>query len=80
MRTLSLAEKILCLVTYHLETKNRHISERKLKEILGHPPKSSYYRILKMLLDGGIEYRPLLKKLNLEKAEKRFRFYFDINR
>ena len=78
MRKLSLAEKILCLVTYHLETKNRHISERKLKEILGHPPKSTYYRILKMLIYGGIEYRPLLKSFDLKNTEKKFYFFFEI--
>ena len=80
MRTLSLAEKILCLVTYQLETRNSHISEKKLKEILGHPPKSTYYRVLKMLTYGGLEYRPLLKDLNMDGLDKKFHFYFEIKR
>lgn len=80
MRKLSLAEKILCLVTYQLETRNKHITEVKLKELLGHPPKSTYYRILKLLTYGGMEYRPLLKDLNSTDFDKKFNFYFEIKR
>lgn len=63
-----------------METKNKHVSEIKLKEILGHPPKSTYYRILKMLIDGGIEYRPMLKELDGTGPCKKFHFYFEIKR
>ncbi|MDO9181310.1 MAG: hypothetical protein Q7U04_02825 [Bacteriovorax sp.] len=80
MRNLSLAEKILCLVTYQLETRNKHITERKLKEILGNPPRSTFYRVLRMLLYGGIEYRPMLKDLASDESDKKFHFYFDIKR
>ena len=80
MKNLSLAEKILCLVTYQLETRNKHITELKLKEILGNPPRSTFYRVLRMLLNGGIEYRPMLKDLETDESDKRFHFYFEIKR
>jgi len=78
VRKLSLAEKILCLVTYQLETRQDYIREKKLKELLGNPPKSTYYRILKMLLDGSIEYRPLLCDTKEEGIEKKYQFFFDL--
>ena len=80
MRKLSLAEKILCIVTYQLETRQDYIREQKLKELLGNPPKSTYYRILKMLLDGGIEYRPLLADTEEEDVDKKFHFFFDLKK
>lgn len=70
MGQLTLAEKILCLITYQMESKSKYITERKLKEILGYPPKSTYYRVLNMFLEGGAEYRPILEKID----SKSFKF------
>lgn len=80
MRKLSLAEKILSLVSFQFETKQKCISESKLKALLGNPPKSTYYRVLKMLIDGGIDYRPLLKEPIDKDGDKKFPFYFEIKR
>jgi hypothetical protein len=80
LKNLSLAEKVLCLITYQLETRNNHISEETLKDILGNPPKSTYYRIIRMLLDGGLNYRPLLKSAEGDFGGRRFNFFFEIKR
>jgi hypothetical protein len=79
MARLTLAEKILSLVTYLNESQTKTISDEKLKEVLGKPAKATYYRILSMLLNGGASYRPLLIESKESKQYKVFKYYFSEN-
>jgi hypothetical protein len=76
MRKHTLAERILCIITYLQESTLKTITETKLKELLGNPPRSTYYRILKMLLNGGADYRPLIKRIESSGEVVQFKSYF----
>jgi hypothetical protein len=77
MRKLTLTERILCIITYLQESTLKTITEPKLKELLGNPPKSSYYRIMRMLLTGSVEYRPLLVKVKSDEENAKFKSFYD---